>query len=198
MTRFHKSDAETPQQCAVAAAHMRRLMRRTDASLRFTRHAAHAFTKALEPGTPCNHANKSASRHAPPARSSPRQPYRSASRHANFARNPADVIGFVSQFFSSTSGALGSTSTLGRPSSCADGRVGAQHYLPRGKAHGWIPPGSVLHDSSHSPGERPWLTGATGQERQPVPGAASLASHRNFINRSRSVLNYRGVRSLAA
>jgi hypothetical protein len=37
------------------------------------------------------------------------------------------VIGFVSQFFSSTSGALGSTSTLGCHASCADdGRVGAQ------------------------------------------------------------------------
>jgi hypothetical protein len=27
-----------------------------------------------------------------------------------------------------------------------------------------------------------WLTGAAGQERQPVPGMASLASPRNSIN----------------
>jgi hypothetical protein len=95
------------------------------------------------------------------------------------------VIGFVSQFFSSPSGALGSTSRLGRQSSCADdGRVGARRSPPRAKAHGRIPPRGVLHDNSHSPGERPWLTGATGQERQPAPGAATLASHRNFINRA--------------
>jgi hypothetical protein len=70
-------------------------------------------------------------------------------------QDSCDVIGFVSQFFSSISGAFSSTSTLGHPSSCADdGRVGAQRSLPRAKAHGRIPPGGVLHDNSHSPGER--------------------------------------------
>jgi hypothetical protein len=70
-------------------------------------------------------------------------------------QDSCDVIGFVSQFFSSTSGALSSTSTLGRQSSCADdGRVGARRSPPRAKAHGRIPPRGVRHDNAHSPGER--------------------------------------------
>jgi hypothetical protein len=78
------------------------------------------------------------------------------------------VIGFVSQFFSSTSGPLSSTGTLGRPSSCADdGRVGAQRWLPRAKAHGWLP--SHLAISGMTIGvlraKEPWLTGATGQDQ---------------------------------
>jgi hypothetical protein len=37
-----------------------------------------------------------------------------------------------------------------------------------------------------------WRTGATGQERQPAPGVASLASHRNFINRTPAAACDRG------
>jgi hypothetical protein len=49
---------------------------------------------------------------------------------SGFARIPADVIGFVSQFFFIDIGSLRS-STLGRRSSCADdGRVGPRRQLP--------------------------------------------------------------------
>jgi hypothetical protein len=113
------------------------------------------------------------------------------------------VIGFVSQFFSSTSGALSSTSTLGRHSWCADdGRVGAraQRSLPRAKARAWIPFHLAVSCMTIRilRAKESWLTGATGQERQPAPEVESLASPRNFINIARSVLNYRGVCSLAA
>jgi hypothetical protein len=99
------------------------------------------------------------------------------------------VIGFVSQFFSSTSGALSSTSTLGRHSSCAaDGRVGAQRQLPRAKAHGWIPSDLAVSCMTIRilRAKASWLTGAMGQEQQPLPGVASLASSRNFINTAKN------------
>jgi hypothetical protein len=56
-----------------------------------------------------------------------------------------------------------------------------------------IPPRGVLHDNSGSPGERVLADGATGQERQPSPGAGSLTSPRNSINITMaSALWYRG------
>jgi hypothetical protein len=125
------------------------------------------------------------------------QPKPSRSREP--PRIPADVIGFVSQFFASTSGALSSTSALcRRPRTRHGSRRAATAASRQSARRNPIPPRGVLHDNAHSPGERPWLTGATGQERQPVPGAASLASHRNFINRSRRALRYGGVCSLRA
>jgi hypothetical protein len=123
------------------------------------RHAAPRMPspRPWNPTRPATHANKTASRHAPPARTSPRQPDRSASRQATFARIPAAVIGFVSQFFSSTWG----FPQLDEPS--------RPPFLVRGRRQGWraamaasrqsarrnpIPPRSVLHDDSHSPDER--------------------------------------------
>jgi hypothetical protein len=85
-------------------------------------------------------------------------------------QDSCDVIGFVSQFFSSTSGALSSTSTLGRQSSCADdGRLarGDRRLAPKRTD------GSRLAVSCMTirilRAKESWLTGATGQERQPVP-----------------------------
>jgi hypothetical protein len=187
MTRFHKSDAENDAKM--------RCRRRKHASFDASPRRIFAPSRAMRRRA-CGHQGPG-TRHTLQPRQQERQPTRAAcakltATGVSLSIPPCqfrldscrrDWVRFA--IFSSTSGALGSTSTLGRPSSCADGRVGAQQYLPRAKAHGWIPPGSVLHDTSHSPGERPWLTGATGQGRQPVPGAASLASHRNFINRSR-------------
>jgi hypothetical protein len=43
-----------------------------------------------------------------------------------------------------------------------------------------------------------WPTGATGEERQPVPGVESLAASRNFIKQAVRVLRYAGVCSLVA
>jgi hypothetical protein len=118
----------------------------------------------------------------------------------NFARIPADVIGFVSQFFSSTSSALSSTSTLGRPSSCADdGRDGAQRQPPRAKAHGGIHLAVCCMTTRILRAKEPWLTGAMGEEQQPVPGVESLASPRNSINMAaKRALRYAGVCSFAA
>jgi hypothetical protein len=61
------------------------------------------------------------------------------------------VIGFVSQFFLIDLGCPQRDQHARPPFLCADdGRVGAQRYLPRAKAHGWNP---ILHDNSRSPGE---------------------------------------------
>ena len=92
------------------------------------------------------------------------------------------MIGFVSQFFSATSGALSSTSTLRRHSSRADdGWVGARRQLPRAKAHGWMPPRGVRQDDSDSPGEGVFVD-RRYRPKSGNPGVESLASPRNFIN----------------
>jgi hypothetical protein len=101
-----------------------------------------------------------------------------------FRPDSCGVIGFVSQFF---------FIDIGRPqldehsrhSSCADdGAVGAQRSLPRVKAHGWIPSHLAVCCMTMRilRAKESWLTGATGQERQPVPELESLASPRNSIN----------------
>jgi hypothetical protein len=144
----------------------RTLMRRGDAEMHhpdafLRRHApccaAHAVTKALEPDTSCNPRKQE---RQPTCAACPnlaaRQPDRSASRHANFARIPADVIGFVSQFF---------FIDLGHPRRDEHARP---PFLVRGRRQGWraaiaasrqsarnpIPPRGVLQDNSYSPGER--------------------------------------------
>jgi hypothetical protein len=100
-----------------------------------------------------------------------------------FRPDSCGVIGFVSQFFFD----------IGRPqldehsrhSSCADdGAVGAQRSLPRIKAHGWIPSHLAVCCMTMRilRAKESWLTGATGQEGQPVPELESLASPRNSIN----------------
>jgi hypothetical protein len=110
-------------------------------------------------------------------------------------QDSCDVIGFVSQFFSSTSGALSSTSTLGRHSSCADdGRVGTQRSLPRAKAHGRIPSHLAVSGMTMRilRAKESWLIADMGQERHPYR-EWSLTSSRNSINTAMaSALWYRG------
>jgi hypothetical protein len=88
--------------------------------------------------------------HAPRARTAPRQPHRSASRHADFARISADVIGFVSQFFFIDPGSLSSSTLLLRRRQGWRAAIGASRQSARLAP---IPPRGVRHDNSHSPGE---------------------------------------------
>jgi hypothetical protein len=116
-----------------------------------------------------------------------------------FRPDSCDVIGFVSQFFHrrrapSARRALSAaipraqkTARLARRASCR---------APKRTE------GSRLAVSCMTirilRAKEPWLTAATGQERQPVPDVESLTSPRNFINMAAGALRYAGVCSLAA
>jgi hypothetical protein len=116
-----------------------------------------------------------------------------------FRPDSCDVIGFVSQFFHrrrAPSARRALSAAIPRAQTTARLARRASCRAPKRTE------GSRLAVSCMTirilRAKEPWLTAATGQERQPVPDVESLTSPRNFINMAAGALRYAGVCSLAA
>jgi hypothetical protein len=109
-------------------------------------------------------------------------------------RIPADVIGFVSQFFSSPSGPSArparSVAIPRAPTMAGLARSDRSLAPERTESH---PPRGVLHDNSHSPGERVLADRRYGPGAATRTGVASLASPRNSINMAKARPSGAGV-----